>query len=104
MEWLEPWWSTQNMDESFHANFARQLGLEISPGHEMFGVRGQLIGRGQGDDALFELLDGSGRVAVVHLTWASSKQQPPWPITTIYANMGEWVEQCMLPEHEEWKN
>jgi hypothetical protein len=70
----------------------------------MFGVPGRLIGRGQGDDALFELLDGSGRVAVVHLTWAHCTQHLPWPITTIYANMGEWVERCMLPEHEEWKS
>ncbi len=47
----------------------------------MFGLPSQFIGRGQGDDALFEILDGTGRAAVVHLTWVRTQKRPPWPIT-----------------------
>ena len=68
MEWLDPWWLTAEQGAHFHDTFLRQLRLEISPRHELFGVSARLIGRGNGDDALFEFLDGSARVAVVHLT------------------------------------
>ncbi|WP_146002127.1 hypothetical protein [Cupriavidus pauculus] len=104
MEWLEPWWSTENMDNQFHETFARQLALEVPPGHELFELPARLIGRGLGDDALFEILDGSGRVAVVHLTWSKSRERLPWPITVFYTDMENWIETCMLPEHQEWAN
>ena len=103
MEWLEPWWSTSEQGEEFHDKIQRQLRLELSPSHELYGVPVKLIGRhGGSDDALFELLDGSGRVAVVHLTWAKSQERLPWPVTTIYESLEAWAEQWMRPEHEEW--
>jgi len=102
MEWLDPWWSTADRNAHFHEAFLKQLQLEVSPHHQMFGLPVRLIARGNGDDALFELLDGSGRVAVVHLTWAKVQEDPPWPVTTIYPNIESFVEQCMRPEHEEW--
>ena len=104
MRWLEPWWSTEDACENFRNGFTRQLLLEVGPGHELFGLPIRLIGRGQGDDALFELLDGTCRVAVVHLTWAKATEQLPWPVTDIYSNLQEWVEKCMQPEHEAWKD
>lgn len=104
MEWFEPWWSTECMDNQFHETFVRQLALEISPGHEMFELPIRLIGRGLGDDALFEILDGSGRVAVVHLTWSKPRERLPRPITVFYTGMENWIETCMLPEHQEWAN
>lgn len=101
MKWLEPWWSTQEMDDSFHETFARQLTLETRPGHSLYEVPVKLIGRGHGDDALFELKDGSGRVAVVHLVWQGS-QVPPWPATAIYTSLLAWEQECMIPENQEW--
>ncbi|KVF05620.1 hypothetical protein WJ05_27885 [Burkholderia vietnamiensis] len=103
MKWLEPWCSTEDADENFHHRFARQLQLEVGPGHELFGLPTRLIGRGNGDDALFEILDGTSRVAVVHLTWAKTAEQLPWPITNIYSNLQEWAVKCMQAEHEDWK-
>jgi hypothetical protein len=103
MKWLEPWRSTAGEDEDFHKRFARQLQLEVGPGHDLFGLPAYLIGRGNGDDALFEISDGTGRVAVVHLTWGRTAEQPPWPITNIYPNVEAWAEKCMQPEHEDWK-
>lgn len=103
MEWLEPWWPTEAQSPEFHETFARQLALELSPGHVLYGVPVKLIGRHDGsDDALFEFLDGSGRVAVVHLTWARGAERPPWPMTAIYGSLAAWAEQRMRPEHEAW--
>ena len=103
MEWLEPWWPTDGKGAEFQQIFERQLKLELSSGHELYGVPVKLIGRHGGcDDALFEFLDDSGQVAVVHLTWARRPETPPWPATAIYGSLEEWAEQRMKPEYEEW--
>jgi hypothetical protein len=103
MEWLEPWWSTEEQGQDFCETFRRQLELELSPGHELYGVPLRLIGRhGGSDDALFEFLDGSGRVAVVHLTWKRGPEVPPWPHSVVYQSLEAWSEECMRPEHEAW--
>ena len=100
MEWLKPWRSTKHHDEPVHETFQRQLQREVAPGHCMHGLPVELIARGNGDDALFQLLDGSGRVAQVHLTWSKTQQRLPWPATTIYKKLEEWAEKIMLPEHK----
>jgi hypothetical protein len=97
--WLEPWWSTESHDEHSHEAFRKQLELEVSPGHCTYGLPVRLIARGHGDDALFRILDGSGRVAEVHLTWGKGQDQLPWPIATVYSSMDEWVKLSMIPEH-----
>lgn len=101
VQWLDPWWSTENEDEQFHEAFRKQLEQEAPPGHCMYGLHVKIIARGIGDDALFEILDGSARVAEVHLTWSKSQERLPWPITTIYQTLDEWVEKVMLPEQKE---
>jgi hypothetical protein len=102
MEWLEPWCSTKGLDSRFHESQIKQLELEVPPGHGMFGLPVGLIGRGNGDDALFEILDGSNRVAVVHMTWNKNQEQLPWPITDIYDDIEAFVHERMVPEHREW--
>lgn len=63
------------------------------PGHPLFGVPVAAIGRrDHEDDVLFELLDGSGRVAKVHLTWAGENERPPCPQATIYDDVAAWAE------------
>jgi hypothetical protein len=101
MEWLDPWWSTENHTDELHESFRKQLEREVPPGHVMYQVSAKLIARGNGDDALFKILDGTGRVADVHLTWARVQERLPWPITTIYASLEEWFQKVMLPEHQE---
>ncbi|OPY13237.1 MAG: hypothetical protein A4E66_00841 [Syntrophus sp. PtaB.Bin001] len=68
IELLEPWCSTEKFDSRFHESQFKQLELEVPPGHGLYGLPVRLIGRGNGDDALFEILDGSNRIAVVHLS------------------------------------
>jgi hypothetical protein len=103
MEFLDPWWSTEGQDEAFHANFLKQLGTEAAPDHPMYGIPVRLIARGNGDDCLFEFLDGSGRVAIVHLTWSQRREPLPWPGTQIFENLEDWRVRWMLPDHEQWR-
>ena len=68
IEYLEPWWSTADQDVVFHEQFHEQLEREVGPGHVLYHVPVRLIARHDAsDDCLFELLDGSGRIAIVHL-------------------------------------
>jgi hypothetical protein len=53
------------------------------------------------DDVLFAIEDGTGRVAVVHLTWTHSPpEQPPWPGTAVYPTFEAWVAESMRADHE----
>jgi hypothetical protein len=70
-----------------------ELRRELKPGHPLYGLPVAAIGRHQAqDDVLFELLDGSGRFAAVHLTWAGEKEKPPWPGTALFHSFAEWAE------------
>ncbi len=63
------------------------------------GIETRLIARGNGDDALFELLDGMAVYAVVHLTWARHPEPLPWPATELYNSLTSFVNERMIPEH-----
>lgn len=102
IDWLDPWTSTLNADDNYLRTFADQLARETGRGHELHKVPVKLIGRGNGDDALFELLDGTGRVAQVHLVW-QGRQKPPWPGATIFASLEDWRIKSMIPENLEWQ-
>jgi hypothetical protein len=104
MNWLEPWWSTESFDEAFHDGFRKQLELEVGPDHPLWRIKTRLVARGLGDDALFAIQDGSGRVAAVHLTWSSSQQRMPWPETLIFESLKHFETECMLPDHRQWKS
>jgi hypothetical protein len=90
MEWLEPWNSTEAHDARFHESFREQLEREVPAGHVMYRLPARIIARGNGDDALFEILDGSGRVAEVcrdtlgaqpadtNTNWRNVMEEPRW--------------------------
>lgn len=96
IEFLEPW-------EEFRTGqadaFLLELSREVSPEHPLSDLQlDPLEHSGAADDALFATQDG--RVVEVHLTWSGRAEQPPWPKHRFYSNVGEWIEQAMLPEHE----
>lgn len=101
MEWLEPWSSVDTGNRRYCEAFEEEFALEIRRGHPMYGLQVRLIGRGNGDDCLFSIEDGSGRVAVVHLVW-QGPQKPPWPSCAIFSGLEEWEQECMIPEHRDW--
>lgn len=102
MEWLAPWNPAEAVGERLTQGLMRQLEVELPPGHVLYGVPVKVLARGNGDDVLFELLDGSGRVADVHLTWSKGRERLPWPGTDVYASLQDWAEKVMGPEHQEW--
>ena len=101
MTWLEPWCDLAERGPDAVATFERVLDRELAPGHVLHGIPVAAIGKKDGtDDVLFRLLDGTGRVAVVHLTWTQSPpDRPPWPIAEVYASFEEFTEQRMRPDH-----
>jgi hypothetical protein len=105
MEWLDPWWSTAEQTENFHQTFAAQLRLELCEDDPTYGVPVKILGRGNGDDALFQLLDGSGRVAFVHLHWSRLPGRTDDKFRTrshVYGSLEAFREQHMIPEHTQW--
>jgi hypothetical protein len=102
MEWLEPWWPTESLPQEVSDRIAQQLAVEVPSGHVMYGLPVKLIARGNGNDALFEILDGRGRIADVHLTWSKGKERLPWPIATIYPSLAEWAATGMVSDHMDW--
>jgi hypothetical protein len=103
MDWLEPWFPLDENGEEAEG-LARECAREVSKGHPLHGipVRG-LARRGDCDDVLFALDDGTGRVAVVHLTWTSrSSERLPYPHATIYPDLSTWAEQGMRTDHAEF--
>jgi hypothetical protein len=82
----------------------QELGRELSAGHPLFGLPVRTIGQRQDcDDVLFAVEDGTGRVAVVHLTWTySPPEQPPWPATFVYPNFKTWLAEGMHRDHDDF--
>ncbi len=102
MQWLAPWSDLSEGSTNLAAAYERELQAELDEGHPLFGVRVSAIGKHDGtDDVLFQLLDGTGRVAVVHLTWARHPEAPPWPATELFADFTAFEEQQMKPSASE---
>lgn len=102
MEWLEPWESIEDQVHGAGDLYRSELVAEVSPGHVLYGVTVQPLAKGCGDDVLFKMLDGSGRVVLVHLTWTSRPENFPFPVSVIYPSLALWISQVMLPEHQKW--
>jgi hypothetical protein len=104
VEWLLPWHSVGD-DPVQVAGMERELQRELSPRHPLFGMLVKTLARRQDcDDVLFAVQDGTGRVAVVHLTWTQSPPEcPPWPHTTLFPNLETWAVEGMHSDIAEWQ-
>jgi hypothetical protein len=98
VQWLDPWWHVAAERPDLAAAYESELRAELGAGHPLFGVPVAAVGKYDGsDDVLFRLLDGSGRVAMVHLTWARHPEPPPWPVTEFLPGIQAFTEQRMAP-------
>lgn len=101
MTWLEPWYPIVD-DVPQVTAMARQLNAELSRGHALHSVPVRALARrGDCDDVLFAIEDGTRRVAVVHLTWSTSAQPAGFPTTTFFANLDAWRVDGMQVDHDE---
>jgi len=99
--WLVPWHPIA--DGRPDDLTAKELYSELCQHHVLFGLQARPIAHRQDcDDFLFELLDGTGRFAVVHLTFAQHPETDPrWPETVIYKDWAEFV-QTMKEDAADW--
>jgi hypothetical protein len=94
MELLVPWHTAKEA-----SRLDAQLAKELPSGHALVGIPVHAVAERQDcDDVLFQLLDGSGRMVVVHLTY-SVNVSPAWPTTEFFQNFSAWVEERMHPDH-----
>jgi hypothetical protein len=101
LEWLEPWCPLAAGDP-VAAAFEIEMRAEVGPSHPLFGVPVAAVGRHNGcDDVLFQILDASGRVAVVHLSWVRHQEPLPWPITRFFDGLEAFASLRMSPDHDD---
>ena len=81
---------------------AEQLQSEMAPVHALRGVPVRAMAWAPSeDDCLFQLLDGTGRVAVVHFSWAR-ETSPERPCTAVYDSLEAWRSGGMDDDHGAW--
>ena len=101
VEWLDPWWHVAAERPDLATAYERELRAEVGVGHPLFGIAVAAVGKHDGSDGvLFRVLDGSERLAVVHLTWSRRPEPPPWPATEFFAGLELFAELRMRPDHE----
>ena len=100
LQWLPPWEPVEKYAEVLVAELVK----ELHPRHVLFGRPAKAIARKNScDDVLFAIDDAASPLAMVHLTWsshASSDELSPW--TNLFMNWADWVEQILLPDHQEY--
>jgi hypothetical protein len=98
--WLIPWHANVPRPEANDGS-AKELHREMTKSHPLFGITVRDVAYRQDcDDVLFELLDGSGRFALVHLTFAKQPEvDPRWPRTEIFKDFEHFEHQRMRPDH-----
>jgi len=99
IQWRVPW---LKMPTEHALKIEAELHRETRSGHVLFGREAIAVGRRQDcDDTLFYLGEASPQFAVVHLTWRV-EDSPRWPDTTLFDSLEMWVEQCMIPDAEDF--
>lgn len=94
MDWLIPW----HAESSPQA--ATELAREVCPGHPLWQLPVRVLARRQDcDDVLFALEDGTGRVAVVHLTYQAA-HDPLWPSVELFDDFEDFRRRRMQLDHE----
>ena len=103
VEWIVPWYSVAD-DSAQVAAIERELRREMSVGHPLFGLPVRTLAcRQDCDDVLFAIEDGTGRVAVAHLTWTQSPpERPPWPVATMFPSLAAWAADGMQADAKEF--
>ena len=95
MKFLEPW------HEAHDASLVAELSRELARGHVLFGIPVKVLARRHDrDDVLFELADGSSRLAQVHLTF-QVESSSAWPSARLFPDWDAWLE-SMRRDHDEF--
>lgn len=99
IEWRVPW---HRISPDYAKKAEAELRSEVSAGHVLYKKQAKAIGYRQDcDDVLFEINEDGSRFAVVHLTY-QRESDPNWPATVIYDSIGAWIDQCMVPDAQDF--
>ncbi|WP_408033167.1 hypothetical protein [Tenacibaculum xiamenense] len=83
LKFLAPYWDVIEMEEKNIQALMNELKVELPDDHPLLLQNTELIAKKtNNDDIILELEDK--RIAVVHLTWKSEKENNGYPITRIY--------------------
>lgn len=102
--WQSPW---RYVGIGEGGGYERELDHEAGPGHPLDNARAIAVGaRVDQDDVLFLLPDASTPLAVVHLTYRPTPDDPDlaarMPRTTFYSSLGDWLALGMAADHAEF--
>ena len=85
VEWPSTWSACDNRV------LEDELKREVASDHSIYGEEIQVVAqRGDRDDVLY-YLTSKNAFALVHLTWSSKTENPPWPSTKIYQTFNEFA-------------
>lgn len=99
IQWREPWHA---IAPDYAAIAEAEIHREMCAGHILFGRSVTAIGYRQDcDDVLFYLGEVVPRFAVVHLSY-QRETRPEWPSTKLFDTLIEWVEQCLIPDADDF--
>lgn len=99
LPFAEPWLDMADASQELKNGLLTELKKEVHRKHPLYRLKAEVIGQRQdNDDVLIKLEDG--RIAVVHLTWAGKREHGPWPITDIYEDRKDFIENRLLPDIE----
>jgi len=86
------------VDARSNDSLVAELHRELSPDHVLFGRRLRAIARrGSRDDVVFESMEGTQTVFVVHLTW-KPEANPSWPFTTRFEDFSQFIREWPVEE------
>ncbi|MGD0097065.1 MAG: hypothetical protein ABSB60_11250 [Terracidiphilus sp.] len=97
MEILEPW--TASSDSRLIDELRREMAL----GHVLEAIELSPVAcKPACDEAVYALNDGSGRFALVHLTFGMTREKSPkLPLTWIFDGLEQWLD-YMRAVHASW--
>lgn len=90
----EPWWDLRRAapqeDEQREVLMA-ELRREIGPNHLLHGRIISVVARSQANDDVLVVTDDK-KWAIVHLTWRSASEVPPWPMTAVFGSLSDAIQ------------
>lgn len=99
IQWRVPWHA---ISTDYAAKAEAEIHWEMCASHVLYGRSVSAIGYRQDcDDVLFYLGEQAPSFAVVHLTY-QKEARTQWPETTLFASLATWLDQCMIPDAEDF--
>lgn len=88
MELIKPW-DLIDLDKQDFFNI--ELSKELYPSHILYHSKLNAIAKNSSnDDVLYAFVDGTFRVADVHLSWKQNVEVFPYPVSIIYCSFEKW--------------